>query len=415
MTSALIYHLAGWLVAAAAALVLLWALCLDRNRKKRRCPKCWYDMSGTPGLRCPECGREVRRERSLHRARRRWKWTPVSLILCVAGYLVWCQPRYEARGWVGLVPSTCLACMAPTTDFVAAAPSGLRTTTTVTPTRGEQLTFEFWTRLDEGKLARWQSEIFLNRYMRAHKIDIHAIAKVPPRWPLGRPIPVRVKPATVAELEVLVGQTRASGPTFAPWRSTLIAQDKQWLPALSTPASRVDFDVRLCLGSRNAYFTRIRLPIDVRIPAESFLKPVTSPELSARLQAEIAPHLAMRDGTPVLILHNRPDAQNREHFPFILGYTIEVRSRGVIVGTDRQGTPCKPGTWTRWSESVREWGDGIAHELEAGGATVTIRGDYTAALSVYMNSAFDDPYTEYWAGEFTVPLSFRPHPLPMLK
>lgn len=30
----------------------------DRARGQVRCPKCWYDMSDVPGLRCPECGNE---------------------------------------------------------------------------------------------------------------------------------------------------------------------------------------------------------------------------------------------------------------------------------------------------------------------------------------------------------------------
>ena len=57
----------GGLVAAA------WAIFADRSRGRRRCPRCWYDMSRTEGRRCPECGREARREKRLFRTRRRWK------------------------------------------------------------------------------------------------------------------------------------------------------------------------------------------------------------------------------------------------------------------------------------------------------------------------------------------------------
>ena len=53
-----------------------WALFGDsfrrRFRRRRRCPRCWYDLTHTEGLRCNECGHEVRRERQLFRARRRW-------------------------------------------------------------------------------------------------------------------------------------------------------------------------------------------------------------------------------------------------------------------------------------------------------------------------------------------------------
>jgi hypothetical protein len=33
----------------------------------RRCADCSYDMTGTPGLRCPECGSQARAEGDLHR------------------------------------------------------------------------------------------------------------------------------------------------------------------------------------------------------------------------------------------------------------------------------------------------------------------------------------------------------------
>ena len=55
-------------VAAIAACIgvsmLLMALFSDalrgRGRNRRRCPKCWYDMSGSgDSLRCPECGHQA--------------------------------------------------------------------------------------------------------------------------------------------------------------------------------------------------------------------------------------------------------------------------------------------------------------------------------------------------------------------
>jgi hypothetical protein len=56
-----LYHTFGWTLAAAGMVLLAWALFWDRSRGRRRCPKCWYNMEGVPGLRCPECGREAHR------------------------------------------------------------------------------------------------------------------------------------------------------------------------------------------------------------------------------------------------------------------------------------------------------------------------------------------------------------------
>ena len=43
---------------AGGAPLLVWAMFGDRARGRRRCPRCWYDMSGATLLKCPECGRE---------------------------------------------------------------------------------------------------------------------------------------------------------------------------------------------------------------------------------------------------------------------------------------------------------------------------------------------------------------------
>ena len=43
----------------------------DRARGRPRCPRCWFDMSGSPSLTCGECGRTARSARDLRRTRRR--------------------------------------------------------------------------------------------------------------------------------------------------------------------------------------------------------------------------------------------------------------------------------------------------------------------------------------------------------
>lgn len=48
-----------------------WALFSDRARGRRRCPRCWFDMSHTAGLRCTECGHLAGGEANLRHTRRR--------------------------------------------------------------------------------------------------------------------------------------------------------------------------------------------------------------------------------------------------------------------------------------------------------------------------------------------------------
>src|ERR1043165_565093 len=155
-------HLLGWLLAGAGSLLLLWALFRDRSRGHRRCPKCWYDMDGTPGLRCPECGREAPTERSLLRTRRRRRTAALSLLILPAGYMLSCIPEVRKLGWPSFIPSTALVFLAPAKPPPAAA--GLTGTATAL-TLSEVMTAEAWSRHRRGQLAAWQSRIFLHRLL----------------------------------------------------------------------------------------------------------------------------------------------------------------------------------------------------------------------------------------------------------
>ncbi len=102
-----LYHTLGWTLAAAGVALLTWALFWDRSRGRRRCPKCWYSMEGVPGLRCPECGREVGREALLYRTRRKWVWVRVSCFLLGASVAVGPGREVWLNGW-SVVPTSVL-------------------------------------------------------------------------------------------------------------------------------------------------------------------------------------------------------------------------------------------------------------------------------------------------------------------
>ena len=100
-------------MALAGLLLLFWALGWDwlrtRKTRPRRCPKCWYDLSGmSASMKCSECGYEAKRERKLHKSRRRWRWVFVGLLLILAsGYPV-VQPKVQRDGWWSLVSNRML-------------------------------------------------------------------------------------------------------------------------------------------------------------------------------------------------------------------------------------------------------------------------------------------------------------------
>jgi hypothetical protein len=94
---AVVLRILGWVVVGIAAAVMAWALLWDRSGGRRRCPKCWYDMGATGSLRCPECGREAKSERALHRTKRRWWIALIGLIGVPAAYAMWSAPRVRSE------------------------------------------------------------------------------------------------------------------------------------------------------------------------------------------------------------------------------------------------------------------------------------------------------------------------------
>lgn len=105
----------GWVFGVGGVVLALWAVAWDRSRGRRRCGKCWYDLSesGETPVTCPECGREHRSVRSMSRTRRRWRLAVAGVVLSVAGVVVGLTPAYRAGRLMTMVPSWALAEMVP--------------------------------------------------------------------------------------------------------------------------------------------------------------------------------------------------------------------------------------------------------------------------------------------------------------
>jgi hypothetical protein len=111
-----LYHILGYTLAAAGLVLLLWALFWDRSRGRRRCSKCWYDLSGGPGLTCPECGREHTSERRCFRTRRRWRWVWAAALILIGAHLAASVPAIRTRGWWAAAPRLVLLASLPLLD-----------------------------------------------------------------------------------------------------------------------------------------------------------------------------------------------------------------------------------------------------------------------------------------------------------
>lgn len=167
-----LYLAAGWTLAALGAALLLWALFWDRSRGSRRCPKCWYDMAGVPGLRCPECGREAGSEKSLFKTRRR-RWPAVAgLAIGVIGCAIAHIPTVSRRGMIGAVPSVLLVGWMELTG---------------------------WPRPYSGGSLDWAGELEIRKRDSLGWLDSHVADRMArywtfdyrPRWPAGVSIAVR--------------------------------------------------------------------------------------------------------------------------------------------------------------------------------------------------------------------------------
>lgn len=127
-----VWQATGWALAAAGVVLFLWALFWDRARGRKRCPKCWYDLSGAvikwvggtsrdregAALQgavlcvCPECGRKIVRERELARTRRRWGWACAAVLTVGVAAQVCEQPRRRMERWTKWIPTTLLVMVA---------------------------------------------------------------------------------------------------------------------------------------------------------------------------------------------------------------------------------------------------------------------------------------------------------------
>jgi len=94
------------------AFVTWWALFSDRSRDRRRCPRCWYDLTYSPGMTCGECGHTGHDERAFGRTRRRRTLALMSMVGCALTgvYLI---DHVKTVGLMSYVPSRALIMLLP--------------------------------------------------------------------------------------------------------------------------------------------------------------------------------------------------------------------------------------------------------------------------------------------------------------
>src|SRR5687768_14108636 len=166
-----IFWSAGAALGLMALWLLYWSLFKDSSRGRRRCPKCWYDMGGSSGLTCSECGHIARQERKLLKTRRRWRWAALGVIVASLGVTSAATPTTARHGWERIVPTTILILMMP--DL---------------PTYNRRAGDELVRRLHNNDLTLWQWRWLLTRAKWARTPPWVLKVETRDAWPQSEPL-----------------------------------------------------------------------------------------------------------------------------------------------------------------------------------------------------------------------------------
>lgn len=159
---------AGAITLALAGIALLaWSLFWDRSRGRKRCPRCWYDMSGSAGLVCPECGRDARRTNRMYKTRRRRRWAVVAVVLLVGAYGTHLGAVVRRDGWWAASPRWMVIVAWPHLDDWGVSPYRRRWYPGLQPEVERLLLKSEWELAELTMVERWLLDASIMRALRA--------------------------------------------------------------------------------------------------------------------------------------------------------------------------------------------------------------------------------------------------------
>lgn len=297
-----IFWVLGGMLGALALGAWYWALLHDRSRGRRRCPKCWYDMTGRPdSLTCSECGYIARREPKLKRTRRHWKRAIIGCLVALLAALCIMTPGIRRVGWVSVLPTTILVLL----------PQNLLDANTALKT-------EFVKRRAEGDLATWQWRILLRR----SSVDPRAAFKVDfrsrPMWPVneqprylvdvGR-VPTKVPWFDVAPVRLRLKSTLPKADEFSvhwSWRTDVRLRNgyrlQPWFDSTigagvpTQPTGTIEFIATLehAIGGTDRFSTigtwKLQAPYQLSGAASDLVSPLQSADVDRWIHEQLSCH-----------------------------------------------------------------------------------------------------------------------------
>jgi hypothetical protein len=415
-----IWSATGWLLAILAAALIFWSLLSDRARGRRRCPKCWYDMSGVPSqqrasrevFQCPECGRITKNPRRLLATRRKWRPAFLALILFLLSYGAFHTPEYRRGGWVRLVPSTYLAAAAPT-DFVQPPQFTLTRNSTIIPGRNllvpgpprtlsskELLAAEAWRRVHAGSMWRWQASWYVGRAVEPARSSWERGISVPPKWAKGVPVPAQVSSLVASQWELAMGNADCRAPD-GPAYDRFIP-----LPATGRAGEKAQLRISFVTAHGEVYATTFNSPcVLVQSPLD-LMRADNSHAANQAAQLFLDPRLCIIPRGPVTIaIDERSNSRRWKGVTLGLGCRVDVLLSGEVVASAGYAPDWSHELFKNWNELPIQWPRGVADRIRAHPELVRLRvtGDPRESLAALGRWPLGVKDPVCWTGSFEIP------------
>lgn len=429
----------GWSLVVVGAALLVWALFWDRAKGRRRCPKCWYDLSGAGAETgrdregaishndvlcvCPECGRRIAAVRQMARTRRRWWGVASACVVLAAAYVAHNVPAYQNGGWVRAVPSTLLIGVAPTEFWTGSSaggaagalggwmgatppplPAGTVGTAGTDSALSRMLGEEAWRRVQEDTMWAWQAAWFTRRAVEPERGVWEAQVAFPARWVAGVPMPVRItRTGGVGKWPVELAGEAVTGTRFTHNTSVYPVETPKAPGTVFAPP------IRFMIKARTVYAAASTRTCVLVASAAEILGSDTSAETGELARTFVHPRLVVDEyGTLCLLANNRSSHPAWARVRTGLGCRIEILLDGAVAGTaDFAPAWGEPEEWFTTELGVR-WATGMRARVARDPCAARIRmtGDADLSYRAYCVWPFDDEQPTCWTGsiEFDAPV-----------
>jgi hypothetical protein len=411
-----IFWLIGGAIGLLALWLLYWSLLKDRSRGRRRCPKCWYDMSGAAagGMTCSECGYQPKQERRLFRTRRRWRWALIAAFVLMIGAAIVFSPKIKRQGWHSVVPTTALIMMMPEL-----------------PTRSPGLYTELETRLGSDQLAGWQWKLLVRRcgiqVLSLFKTTIHARENWPHGEPVrfsaeverklsmhgwfnSRPVVVTIRPSWPgADVFAAHFDTRSRAYSRNGNRVQLWFGETSCCGQPPSNATAVEFDVSIALaggsGEVRLDSTRMSMPMSWSGSLHDYVRPLASVKLEDWLRSSLHCY-ADEHRLWIKVLSGTPFPLDRG---VTLAFTAELQCNGAVMAT-ANAVECARAVQSYGRRNPNSGISLFGGFWEGDGAPLVNadkRGEWALRLRSNSQLALADfESDEYWDGDLRLPLKF---------